>query len=160
MVSYLKDKYKSQMILVPPKTTPLVQPLDVALNSSFKKNLKDEWAAWLRDTPAKFTPGGYRQRPSYQAIVDMVSNALDAIQPEMIKRAFECCGIQENGVKVPMERLHEQLRNVLLCTDEEESATENDSDDSGAGADSGDEVLAERGADEEDSDDDQIIEVV
>uniref|UniRef100_A0A914WZJ4 DDE-1 domain-containing protein n=1 Tax=Plectus sambesii TaxID=2011161 RepID=A0A914WZJ4_9BILA len=158
VVKHLKNKYKSKMVLIPAKMTYMAQPLDVSINAPFKSALKNEWAAWLRDTPPLYTPSGYRKRPSYQEIIDMVSLATDAIQMTAISRAFETCGIAPNGQEVPTALLNERLRDALSCEESviglrEELSELNDDDDEGAGADSGDEVLEERTADDEPSDD-------
>jgi hypothetical protein len=156
VIEHLQKNYKSKMVLIPAKTTCMAQPLDVAVNASFKTALKNEWAAWLRDAEPEYTPSGYRKRPSYQAIVDMVSLATDAIQPTAVIRAFETCGIAENGQEVPIELLNERLREILLCEESGRGLQEmppDENDDDGAGADSGDELLEERRPDEEQSDD-------
>ena len=95
------------------KATYFAQPLDVAINSVFKAALRHEWEAWVRDVPAEFTAKGYRKRPSYQEIVDMVSNALSTISSENIKRAFECCGIASMGRSVGSNLLNQRLKTIL-----------------------------------------------
>ncbi len=160
VVDYLKTKYNSNMILIPPKATSFCQPLDVAINSSFKAALKSEWQAWLTGTPPVYTPAGYRQRPSYQAIIDMVANASDTVTPEKIIRAFECCGIVKKGEEVQAEKLNEQLKLVLSWKKEtglvENQEIEDENDDDGAGADSGEEALFQVNDNEEMSSDDDI----
>jgi hypothetical protein len=113
VVDYLKRKCGSEMLLIPSKTTCFTQPLDVGVNAAFKAFLKSEWDAWQRDGPKEYTPSGNRKRPSYQAIIDMVSNAIEQISQDTVKRAFECCGIAAHGAPVSQDRLNERFRHVL-----------------------------------------------
>ncbi len=76
----------------------------------------------------KYTPKGYRKRPSYQAVIDMVSLSLDSLKEEVIQKAFKCSGIEEKGIKVPMAELNHNLRAVLAFLEEgiaEAPATDN-----------------------------------
>lgn len=60
VVTYLRRKYRSQMLLLPLKTTSYTQPLDVAVNAGFKAALKNEWNKWLRESPIEVTRNGNR----------------------------------------------------------------------------------------------------
>lgn len=113
IIIHLSKKYGSQALVIPPKTTPFMQPLDVTINSSFKAAMRNEWDKWVKEEPPEFTTKGYRKRPSYQKIVDMVISACDKIPSISIQRSFECCGIAANGLEVEIEILNHKLRSIL-----------------------------------------------
>lgn len=84
---------RCKVLFIPAGMTSMLQPLDVAVNSSFKSLLRKQWEEWLAHGPKSFTPRGYRKRPSWQDIVNFVSKATGMLDSSAFKRAFECCGI-------------------------------------------------------------------
>ncbi len=75
----------------------------------------------------------------------MVSNALDKITPETIKRSFQCYGIAAKGEDVPAELLNSRLREILLDPGtglaEAEAVAAGDVDEESSAGDSDIEVL-------------------
>ena len=59
----------------------------------------------------------------------MVSEALNRISEEMIKKSFRVCGFAANGVAVPNKELHSRLRNFLSDSDEESDDDSNEESD-------------------------------
>ncbi len=116
----LKTSCNSEVILIPPKTTSYLQPLDVSVNAPFKCFLMEAWRDWFESRPQEFTPAGYRWKPSYQYIVDFVSEAAGRISKEVIKKSFTCCGIAGNVEEVPTDELNSRLRKVLEAGEREE----------------------------------------
>lgn len=86
---------------------------DVAVNAGVKAALKREWDKWFHDGMQEYTSTGNRKRPSYQAIINMVSAAVNSISPENVKRAFECCGVGAMGATISEDRLNQRLQQVL-----------------------------------------------
>lgn len=139
--------YKSEVLILPPRTTSFLQPIDVGVNYPFKAALKRHWDTWFQSGPQEFTPKGYRRRPSYQDIVDMVSLSLKEISERTIVTSFECCGISEKGLPVPSDKLNGRLK---LLTESADGLLElQDSDCDDGDSDSSDEL-------EEDQEDDQM----
>lgn len=103
----------TKVVVIPPKTTSILQPLDVSLNSPFKTSLRQSWLEWLTKGPKEMTKKGYRRRPSYQAMVDMVSKAVKCLSKESIQKSFRCCGIAANGQVVPRSELNGRLKSSL-----------------------------------------------
>ena len=91
----------------------MLQPLDVALNSPFKAALRQAWIDWLINGPKEITNKGYRRRPSYQSLVDMVSQSVRSLSQESIKKSFRVCGIAAEGKEVPETELHGRLKQML-----------------------------------------------
>jgi len=91
----------------------MLQPLDVAINSPFKAALRQAWMDWLINGPQEMTSKGYRRRPSYQSLVDMVSQSVRSLSQESIKKSFRVCGIAAEGEEVPEAELHSRLKQML-----------------------------------------------
>ena len=103
----------TKVAVIPPKMTSMLQPLDVALNSPFKAALRQAWMDWLINGPKEMTSKGYRRRPSYQSLVDMVSQSVRSLSQESIKKSFRVCGIAAEGEEVPETELHGRLKQML-----------------------------------------------
>lgn len=95
VVGNLKKYCSAEIIIIPPKTTSFLQPLDVSINYPFKNALRSEWNKWLSEGPEEFTNKGYRRKPSYQNLVDFLAAALKKISPQIIQRAFECVVLEQ-----------------------------------------------------------------
>ena len=111
----LRDNCAAKVLVIPPKMTSILQPFDVSLNSSFKAALRRGWLDWLINGPKEMTTKGYRRRPSYQAVVDMVLKAVHSLSPESIKKSFRVSGIAAEGEKVPENELNERLKQLLVA---------------------------------------------
>ena len=68
-----------QSILVPAGFNSELQPLDVSVNKPVKAILRTEWQNWFDSPDPIFTKAGNRQKPSYQALVDMTAKIYDGI---------------------------------------------------------------------------------
>ncbi len=53
------------------------------------------------------------KRPSYQKLINMVSRSILALNVEVIRRAFELCGVVARGAHVPPGTLNHRLCGVL-----------------------------------------------
>ena len=61
------------------------------------------------------TAKGYRRRPLYQAVVDMVLKVVHSLSPESIRKSFRVCGIAAEGETVPENELNERLKQLLVA---------------------------------------------
>ena len=63
-----------------------------------------------------YTPSGNRKKPSYQAIVNWVSQSLLKVEVSMVKNSFITCGI-ERDENFKLDKLIPRLRNSLISND-------------------------------------------
>ncbi len=114
----LKKECGTIAVLIPPKTTSFLQPLDVSVNAPFKAGMCAQWNHWLVEGPQEYTQKGYRKRPSYQHVIDMVSLSLSDLKSESIRSSFRCCGVGERGEEIPKEDMNSRLRAYMDLLDE------------------------------------------
>ena len=62
----------SNLILIPPGCTPLVQPMDVSINHPFKARMQELWVAWFHSYTSVTHRGNLKQ-PTRQDAINWVS---------------------------------------------------------------------------------------
>src|ERR1043166_5808455 len=87
----------------------------------------------MNEAIKEYTPSGRIKKPSYSLVANWVKDSWDAIDPNMIKRSFKCCGISNdvNGLEDDLIFDLSKLENVNNRNrgDEEESESEESEDD-------------------------------
>ena len=69
------------MTVVPSGCTSRLQPLDVAVNKSFKAHLRSLWMQWMNtDADKNLTKSGCLKKPFY-------------VDPDLVRRSFKVMGI-------------------------------------------------------------------
>ena len=53
----------SDLLLIPPGCTPLVQPMDVSINRPFKVRMEELWTSWFQ-SHTEVTPRGNLKQPT------------------------------------------------------------------------------------------------
>src|SRR5436190_804995 len=51
---------------------------------------------WMMEEIKELTPTGKLKRPSYETVVNMVKDSWNAVDINLIKRSFKCCGVSNN----------------------------------------------------------------
>ena len=97
----------------------------------------------MNEAIKEYIPSGRIKKPSYSLVANWVKDSWDAIDPNMIKRSFKCCGISNdvNGLEddlifdlSKLENVNNRNRGVEEedennVTDEDESESEESEDD-------------------------------
>lgn len=107
------EKHKVYIKLIPPNLTPLLQPLDVAVNKSFQTTYNDLYNKYIETaitSESLQTKSGRPKVPSHGVISDWVLKWASEFAAESIRKAFICCGIGVGAFQP--EDLHHPLREL------------------------------------------------
>ena len=55
--------------------------------------MRKNYNEWMSEYVRELTPAGRIKRPSYETVVDWVNRSWNALDVNLIRRSFKCCGI-------------------------------------------------------------------
>jgi hypothetical protein len=87
---------KTNLAVIPGGLTSKLQPLDVSLNKPFKAKVRNLYNHWMSDAIKDYTPSGKIKRPSYSLVANWVKESWEAMDINMIRRSFKCCGVSND----------------------------------------------------------------
>jgi hypothetical protein len=94
----------SKIAVIPGGLTKFLQPLDIAVNKSFKSHLRMKWEAWMsQDAEHTFTATGRMRRASYSEVARWVADSFEAVPVECLKNGFKKALDEENGLMSDLE---------------------------------------------------------
>ena len=123
--------------------------------------MRRNYNEWMMEEIKELTPTGKLKRPSYETVANWVKDSWNAVDVNLIRRSFKCCGVSNNrdgseddwifnydrlgqtdrlndGVEIPSDKEDEEVQESEKDEDEEYENSERD----------------EESSDEESSDDD------
>ncbi|KAI5152846.1 hypothetical protein ENBRE01_3057 [Enteropsectra breve] len=112
----LREKNTTALI-IPPRTTYYLQPLDVLVNAIFKAEMRRRWNEWMAAGEVEYTPKGYRRRPGWQLLVNWVSESVCKLSQIHLIKSFTLCGIRSEH-EIPLEEacLNTKLQSIISGT--------------------------------------------
>lgn len=84
----------------------------------------------MNEAIKEYTPSGRIKKPSYSLVANWVKDSWDAIDPNMIRRSFKCCGVSNdiNGSEDDLIFDFSKVENVNNPGKGIEEANEDDTD--------------------------------
>ena len=55
--------------------------------------MRNHYNHWMNEAIKEYTPSGKIKRPSYSLVVNWVKESWDAVDTNIIRRSFKCCGV-------------------------------------------------------------------
>jgi len=115
------DENRITYLFIPSGATFLLQPLDVVLNKPLKDRVRKFYFKWLLDSVEK-NKDGIIMPPSLDQMIDWCTNSMESIEPQLITKAFETCGISRSLAELYdqnliSQRLHSFVEDYFIQCD-------------------------------------------
>src|SRR3990170_143023 len=115
--------------------------------------MRQNYNEWMMEEVKELTPTGKLKRPSYETVANWVKDSWNAVDVNLIRRSFKCCGISNNrdgseddwifnydrlgqadrlndGVEIPSDKEDEEVQESEKDEDEEYENSERDEESS------------------------------
>jgi hypothetical protein len=102
---------------VPKRMTPLLQPADVSWMRPLKVAYFKKWNHWLVHAPKSYTAAGNVKSPGYATVITWISEIWQDLDPALIARSFDHCGITSKSLADYGSQLRHFVRTNQLVED-------------------------------------------
>src|SRR5690606_10936527 len=93
-------KKRTKIAIIPGGITKVLQPLDIAVNKSFKDNLKKKWEDRMSNSENhSFTKTGKLRRATYATICNWVKESFAEVPVSCIKNGFNRAMMEDLEIK-------------------------------------------------------------
>ncbi|KAE9548780.1 hypothetical protein FO519_008009 [Halicephalobus sp. NKZ332] len=93
-------KKRTKIAVIPGGMTKLLQPLDIAVNKSFKANLNKKWEDWISNSENhSFTKSGKLKRASYATVCTWIKESFDDVPISCIKNGLRKAMIDDPEIE-------------------------------------------------------------
>jgi hypothetical protein len=121
--AHLTDKVKnlifkySKLAIIPAGLTRKLQPLDVAVNISFKSHLKQKWEQWMIDGVHEYSKTGKMKQVSYSEICAWICDSWESVSVSSVinwfKKALGNISVsEEREVDMRSDGIYEDEREI------------------------------------------------
>ncbi|CAF0776643.1 unnamed protein product [Brachionus calyciflorus] len=86
-----------KLLFVPPRTTNLVQPADIAWFKPLKSKFNRFWTDWFINGEHTFTANQNLRSPGYENIINWVSVIWNEFDTTLLKESFDMCGLLDSS---------------------------------------------------------------
>ena len=93
----------AHVAIIPGGLTCKLQPLDIAVNRSFKTFVRNEWNNWMQSDSHDFTASGRLKRATYSEVCKWIASAWEKVTSESICNGFRKAGIALHDDGVPSD---------------------------------------------------------
>src|ERR1043166_9351367 len=91
--------------------------------------MRKNYNEWMSDSIKELTPAGRIKRPSYETVADWVNRSWNAVDVNLIKRSFKCCGISNNRDGTEDDWIFDYRRMEQTKSNDEVNDERNESED-------------------------------
>ncbi|CAM9303213.1 unnamed protein product, partial [Hapterophycus canaliculatus] len=92
----LKERAKTEPIMIPGGLTPVVQPLDRTVNKEFKRGMRAKYTHWRKEEFERVGAAGKIEAPGRGIVARWVKDVWGSISAETIRTCFKACGLTLN----------------------------------------------------------------
>ncbi len=96
LIESVKNRFnekQTNIAVIPDRFTSKLQPLDIAINKSFKVNLHQYYNDWMNSKVCELTLSEKIKKPLYANVTSWVKRSQNDIDINLIKKSFKCCDI-------------------------------------------------------------------
>lgn len=90
-------KNAATLAIIPGGLTKILQPLDLAVNKSFKSKIRKLWETWMVEGLHSYTKSGKMRKATYEDVASWVSLAWKDVSSKTVMSGFKAANISETG---------------------------------------------------------------